>query len=102
MSLMAEFRTRTATLWHLQRVKRLVREVFAFGPHVVISVAEVPCPDADCPGPATRITVLGPDLTRRVIVIHRPASEISADDLCALSEAPIRNQGPDRALGRNA
>jgi hypothetical protein len=85
MSLPSDFRQKAAQLWHVQRIKRLVREIGAFGPHTLISVTEITCDDPTCPGPATQITILSLDLMRRVFVIHRPAVEVSATDVAAIS-----------------
>lgn len=84
MSLPSDFRQKAALLWHAQRIKRLVREIGAFGPHTLISVTEITCDDPTCPGPATQITILSLDLMRRVFVIHRPVIEVSAADLAGL------------------
>ncbi|MGP9791225.1 hypothetical protein [Roseinatronobacter sp. NSM] len=84
MSLPSDFRQKAALLWHVQRIKRLVREIGAFGPHTLISVTEITCGDPTCPGPATQITILSLDLMRRVFVIHRPVIEVSAADLAGL------------------
>ncbi|PYC47943.1 hypothetical protein DI396_07595 [Litorivita pollutaquae] len=81
MSLAFDFRQKTTVLWHVQRVKRMVREMGGFGPHMLVSVTEINCDDPACPGPATQITVLGLDVLRRVFVIHRPVAEVTAADL---------------------
>ena len=84
MSLASEMRDRAAMLWHVQRVKRMVRERTQFGNHVLISVSEIFCDDPECPGPATQITILGLDMIRRVFVIHVPVSTVSEADLGVL------------------
>jgi len=84
MTIACEFGLRAARLWHLHRVRRMVREQGGFGPQTLVSVTEFLCDDPNCPGPATRITILAMDLTRRVLVIHRPAREISGMDIAAL------------------
>jgi hypothetical protein len=84
MSLPSDFRQKAALLWHVQRIKRLVRETGAFSPQTLISVTEVTCDDPTCPGPATQITILSLDLTRCVFVIHRPAVDVSATDIAAI------------------
>jgi len=72
-------RQAASSLWHTQRVKRLVRARLAMD--AMISVVELPCLDPACPDPATRITILGFDLTRRSHVVHRSASEITSADI---------------------
>lgn len=68
-----------ARLWHTQRIKRLLRAALAT--EAVISVVELPCHDKGCPGPATRITVLGLDLMLRVHVVHCSAADVTAADI---------------------
>lgn len=85
MSLASDFRQKAAHLWNLQRVKRMVRDIGGFGPHTLVSVAEITCDDPTCPGPATRITILSLDQTRRVFILHRPADEVSAKDIAMIS-----------------
>lgn len=70
-------------MWHFGRLRQLVRAEAGLAPQVLVSVAEIPCQDPTCEGPATQITILGMDLTRRVMVIHRPATEVSAADIAA-------------------
>lgn len=74
-------RERARTLWHVQRVKRMVRERTQLGSHVFVSVAELPCDDPECPGPMTQITILGLDMVRRGFVIHLPVAAITEADL---------------------
>jgi hypothetical protein len=70
-----------ARLWHAQRVRRLVRS--RLPAEAVVMVAETVCRDTLCPGPATQITILGFDMSRRVLLIHRPMAEVTAADLAA-------------------
>jgi hypothetical protein len=84
MSLPSDFRQHAAMLWHHQRIKRMVRETGAFGPHALISVTEFMCHDPICSGPATQITILSLDLMRRVFVIHRPVVDVTADDIAEI------------------
>lgn len=85
MSLAANMRERAATLWHVQRVKRMVRERMPLGHHVLVSVTEIPCDDPACPGPATQITILGLDMVRRGFLIHMPVAAVTEADLAAIS-----------------
>lgn len=81
MSLTDEIRARAATLWHLQRIRRLVRARGGLGSHALVSVIEMPCPDPSCPGPATQVAITGFDLVRRVMMIHRSARDVTAADI---------------------
>ncbi len=85
MSLAADMCDRAATLWHVQRVKRMVRERARLGSHALVSVSEIPCDDHACPGPATQITILGLDMVRRGFVIHLPVAAITEADLQVVS-----------------
>lgn len=81
MSFGADLCAKAHTLWHLQRVKQMLRARAQPGPGVLITVSQVDCPDPVCPGPATQITILGFDLRRRTLLIHRPVAQITAADL---------------------
>lgn len=81
MSFAAEIRDKATTLWHIQRVKGLVRDHAQIGPHALITVTEFHCTDPACPGLATRITVFGIDLMRREVILHRPVAQITAHEL---------------------
>ncbi|TVP73031.1 MAG: hypothetical protein EA339_04345 [Rhodobacteraceae bacterium] len=84
MSLAQALRQRSAELWHVQRIKRLVRDRFDLGPHALIRVEQMPCKDGLCPGPVTQITVLSVALTRRSFALHRPLAAITAAELAEL------------------
>jgi len=85
MSLASDMRDKAAMLWHVQRVKRLVRERSRLGPNALVSVVEVPCDDPDCPGPATQITILGLDMIRRGFLVHVPVAAIAEADLYGIN-----------------
>jgi len=85
MSAVALLGDRTRTLWHAGRVRRLVRERLGLGPRSFLTVVELPCPDPTCPGPATQVTILGLDLGRLTLTIHRPMAEVTARDLEGVS-----------------
>jgi len=78
-----QIRDRAAAMRHFGRLHRLVRAVAGLAPQVLVSVADIPCQDPACEGPATQVTILGMDLMRRVMVVHRPAAEASAADIAA-------------------
>lgn len=84
MSFAAQIKGKAATLWHIQRVKRMVREMAGAGQLTLITVVEIDCDDPGCPGPATQITILGPDLVRRGFTFHLPVHAIRAADLSAI------------------
>lgn len=81
MSVADQIRDKAASVWHFGRVRRLVRSEAGLAPHVLLSVAPIPCQDPACPGPATQISILGMDLVRQVMVIHRPAAEVTTGDI---------------------
>ncbi|CAM3220013.1 hypothetical protein PANO111632_08790 [Paracoccus nototheniae] len=81
MNLSAQIKDKAVALWHFQRVRRLVRQQPGVPLQVIVSVAEIPCEDPACSGPATQITVLGLDLVRRIMVIHRPVAEVTEAEI---------------------
>jgi hypothetical protein len=81
MSLATDIRRKSAELWHIQRVKRLVHDCLAPGPNVLIRVTELPCAEMSCPEPITQITILGLGFTRQVIVVHRRLVDVTAAEL---------------------
>jgi len=81
MSLAFDFRQKATAIWHMQRVKRMVRDVGGLGPQTMVSVSEIDCDDPVCPGAATQITILSFDLVRRRYVIHRPLVDVTLGDL---------------------
>ena len=81
MSFTQEIRQKSAKLWHIRRVKRMVRDHLGLGPHALIGVVELPCALLDCPGPVTQISILGLELTRRVILLHCPLADIGVAEL---------------------
>ncbi|MCC5958490.1 MAG: hypothetical protein JJU08_04045 [Rhodobacteraceae bacterium] len=83
MNFAADLCDRASTLWHIQRVRYLVRTHAQIGPNALITVAQFDCPDPACPGPKTQITILGFDLMRRSLLIHLPVADIMAEDLDA-------------------
>lgn len=103
MSLTSDIRESAANLWHLHRVKRLVREYTGSGAQALITVTEITCDDPACPGPATQITIMGFDLVRHVLLVHRPAADVTASDLRDIDEkawsAPANPQ--KRAAGHD-
>ena len=84
MNVSHQIKKGAATLWHVQRIKRLIRDTTSVGQLSMITIVEVECTDSDCPGPATQITILSPDMIRRSINIHLPIHEIRAADIAAI------------------
>ncbi|MGY6410737.1 MAG: hypothetical protein ACXIUV_06905 [Alkalilacustris sp.] len=78
------FGDRVRGLWQAQRIKAWVRRHLGLGSEVLVMVAEVPCPDPRCRGPATTISVLGLDLTALRWTLHKPAADLREADIAAL------------------
>jgi hypothetical protein len=74
----------TKTLWHTQRIKRLIRERIGGGVTCLISVRETICTDPDCSGPATEIRITSMSLRESRLIIHKPASAVSRLDISVL------------------
>jgi hypothetical protein len=72
-------------LWLARRVRHWVRWHLGLGTQTLVMVAEVPCADPACPGPATAISVLGLDLAALRWTIHKPVADIREADIAALS-----------------
>lgn len=81
MSFVQDIRQKGTELWHIQRVKRLLRDGLGLEPHTLIRVVELTCAVPECPGPVTQINILGLDLKRHMFVVHRPLADVCADDL---------------------
>jgi hypothetical protein len=73
-----------STLWHTQRIKRLIRERIGVGATCLISVRETICTDPDCPGPATEVRITSMSLRESRLTIHKPASAVSRSDISVL------------------
>lgn len=80
------FRERALGLWHVHRVKSWARRHLGMGAQCLITIAEVPCPDPACPGPATQISILSLDMTTIRWMVHKPTREICEADIVALLE----------------
>lgn len=78
------------TVWHVQRVKRLVRDRLGSGLHCFVSVREMICTDPECEGPATeiRITTLGWQESKAVM-IHKQLSKVTDSDVAVLANNPL-------------
>ncbi|MCE8419126.1 hypothetical protein LZ190_10475 [Rhodovulum sulfidophilum] len=71
-------------LWHLQRIKRLVRDRLGRGSPQLVSVRGTVCLDPGCPGPVTEIRVVNLALMQTRFVIHKTADQVSAADVSTL------------------
>jgi hypothetical protein len=80
-----QMRDKAVMLWHMHRIRRLVRDKVPAGAQCLIQITQVACTDPACPGPATQISVTGFDLIRRTYLIHRPAAAITEADLAVLT-----------------
>ena len=97
MSFATELRQKASRLWHIQRVKALARAHTTPGPNALITVTEVECDDPACPGPATHITILGIDLVRRSLLIHRPVADVTAADMRLQARSGRHHRDSERA-----
>ena len=74
-------------LWHVQRIKRSVRDHLGGGLHLVVSVRETHCADPECAGPATEIKIITLGLQEVMAsLIHKPVSQIMDRDIAAFAE----------------
>ena len=81
------WRQTAETLWHTQRVKRLVRNSLGNGLQCLVSVRQTICTDPGCEGPATEVRIVLLDFREMRRTIHKPASDVSAADIAALLQA---------------
>lgn len=72
------------TLWHTQRVKRLVRNSLGNGLQCLVSVRETICTDPGCEGPATEIRIVLLDFREVRATIHKALPAVSASDVAAV------------------
>ncbi len=84
MTFVNQIKKNANRLWHIARVKQLVRDSLPAGPMTLITVAQIECPDETCPGPATQITIQGPDALGHVITIHLAIEDVTSADLAAV------------------
>lgn len=74
-------------LWHVQRIKRSVRDQWGAGMHLVVSVRETACVDPQCAGPATEIKIITLGLQQvMATLIHKPASQVTDRDIAAFAK----------------
>lgn len=78
------------TVWHVQRIKRLVRDRLGSGLHCVVSVREMICTDPECEGPATEIRVMTLGLQQfSAVTIHKHLSKVTSGDIAVLANDPL-------------
>jgi len=71
-------------LWHVHRVKRLIRAHGGVGTQCLVSVRETYCDDPSCEGPATDVRIVWLDLRELKTMIHKAPPDITAQDVAGL------------------
>lgn len=77
------FREKARSMWHIQRLKGVVREHLG-GVQCMVSIRETVCTDPGCEGPATEIRIVTFVFEEIRLVIHKSPSQITAADLAVL------------------
>ena len=77
-------RHKAHTIWHIQRVKRLVRDRIGGGAQCLVSVRETICTDTGCEGPLTEIRIVTLGLRETRALIHKHTSEIAGADVVSV------------------
>ena len=72
------------TLWHTQRIKRMIRDYLGSGAACLVSVRETICTDPGCAGPATEVRVMNLVFCETRFTIHKPVSAVSYSDIVEL------------------
>ncbi|MEL6463801.1 MAG: hypothetical protein AAFQ58_02435 [Pseudomonadota bacterium] len=75
---------RANSIWHTQRVKRLVRDHLGNGAQCLVSVRETVCSDPGCEGPATEIRIVTLGFREIKALVHKQPSQIVASDVAAI------------------
>lgn len=71
-------------MWHIQRVKRMIRDQLGAGAQCMISVQEIICTDPECPGPATQLRIVMINFHEISGLIHKTPAQVSAADVAAV------------------
>jgi hypothetical protein len=71
-----------------RRIKEWVRELFALGDDVTILVSELACSEPGCPPVETVIALFRGREEPTKYTIHRPAVEVTREDVAALAAGP--------------
>lgn len=69
------------TVWHVQRIKRLVRDRLGYGVQCLVSVRETICTDPACEGPATELRIVMLNFREVRATIHKSLSQVSPPDI---------------------
>lgn len=69
-----------------KQVKAWIRETLALPDEAVVSVSEINCRDAACPGVETVVLVMVAGASTRVIRVPRPLAEVQLSDVEAALE----------------
>ena len=78
------FRDKARTFWHVQRVKRLVRDRLGTSVQCLVSVRETICQEPGCEGPATDVRIVMLNFKEIRGTIHKSASDVSEADIASL------------------
>ncbi|MEP1766000.1 MAG: hypothetical protein ABJJ53_05060 [Sulfitobacter sp.] len=76
-------RQKAEALWHVQRVKRLVRDRLGEGAQCLVSVRETICTDLECAGPVTEIRIVTLGLNDVRTTVHKAVAEVLEPDIAA-------------------
>lgn len=86
---------------HIARVKAWLEQSMALSPLSIVMVTEVACREPGCPPLETIIAVLD-GTTQRKQTLHKPVSDVSAEDIRAIAEqwpsADTEDGAPKRAV----
>jgi len=80
----SSLRQTAETLWHTQRVKRLVRNSLGNGVQCLVSVRQTMCTDPGCEGLATEIRIVLLDFREVRATVHKATAAVSASDIAAV------------------
>lgn len=78
------FRQTALTLWHVQRVKGLVRARLGSGMQCLVSVRETVCLDPACAGPATEVRIVTLGFQEIRTTVHKGVSEVVDADFAGV------------------
>lgn len=67
--------------WHMQRIKRLVRDRVVGGNQCIVSVRETFCADPECQGLATEIRIVTLTFHEIRAIVHKELSEVTDLDI---------------------
>lgn len=76
-------RDKARTLWHVQRVKGLVRERLG-GMQCIVSVRETMCTDPGCEGLATEVRIVTIGFKEIRTIVHKGVAEVVDADLAGV------------------